>query len=109
MAKYRMVVAHWALVEASMSEHYGLDLHGILTMSWRRFRVLYNHLFVAGHLTQSTPSDSAVMPQSAGGKTPKFDPIDDWNRLAGVPAADKKVRMSFNEFSNNFGLKKKTV
>ena len=104
-----MVVAHWALVEASMSEHYGLDLHGILTMSWRRFRVLYNHLFVAGHLTQNTPDTHTGMTQSAGNSTQKFDPIDDWNRLAGNPEPDKKIRMSFDQFSNSFGVKKKMV
>lgn len=108
-----MIVAQWALVEGSMAEHYGLSLRDIWTMSWRRFRVLYEHLFVAGHLTRVDPSTGQTYTGPQGDPRPvnfqTFDPIDDWNRSVGRPPPEKKRRLSFDEFTQGFGIKKKVV
>lgn len=104
-----MVVAHWALVEGSMSEHYGLSLHDILTMSWRRFRILYQHLFTAGHLTMSSPNTDGFTQQSDPIRASKFDPIDDWNKLVGKAAPDKKSMMSFDQFAAGHGIQKRII
>lgn len=113
-----MIVAQWSLVEGAMAEHYGLGLRDMWDMSWRRFRTLYEHLFVAGHLTRRAPDDPDTYTGPQGDPRPvnfqqqdqqKFDPIDDWNRLTGRPAPDKKRIISFDQFASNFGVKRKVI
>lgn len=108
-----MIVAHWALVEGSMAEHYGVSLHDIWRMSWRRFRTLYDHLFTAGHLTMNNPDqDTSSGPQAdptPPGRQPKFDPIGDWNRIVGKAPPERARRITFDEFANNFGVKREVI
>lgn len=108
-----MIVAQWPLVEGAMAEHYGLSLRDMWDMSWRRFRTLYEHLFVAGHLTRNVPKpDTYTGPQGDPKPTnfqPEFDPIDDWNRLVGKSAPDQKRIISFDQFASNFGVKRKVI
>ena len=110
MAKYRMVTAQWALIEGSMSEHYGLSLRDILTMSWRRFRILYGHLFTAGHLTKiDSDTNTGPVNQRDPKRKVQFDPIDDWNKLVGKPPPDTKRMISFDQFAKGSGIQRKII
>jgi len=39
------VVAQWSKVEAEFAKEYGLSLEELFSMTWRRFKVLFNGVF----------------------------------------------------------------
>lgn len=108
MGRYRQVVAQWALIEGSMAEHYGLSSRDILTMSWRRFRILYRHLFTIGLLVaKEAATGTHNVPDPT--RAVRFNPIDDWNNITGRPAPEKQKMMSFEQFTAGQGIERKIV
>lgn len=108
MGRYRQVAAQWALIEGSMAEHYGLSAKDILTMSWRRFRILYRHLFTIGLLVSNEPATGVDNVPDPTRKV-RFNPIDDWNNLTGRPAPNKQSTVSFDQFAKRQGIERKIV
>jgi hypothetical protein len=102
MGKYRQVVAQWALIEGSMAEHYGLTAHDIFTMSWRRFRILYRHLFTIGLLVENPAVSDGQFPNPE--EKVRFHPINDWNKLAGRTAPEKQSMISFDQYAKREGV-----
>jgi hypothetical protein len=67
----------WKHVEAGFAQYYGLSLHDIWTMSWRRFVVLFDGLYPRPEKDETSN---------------KFDVIEDWNTLAGRPRPDQVLK-----------------
>lgn len=100
----------WALVEGTLADKYDLSLRGIVEMSWRRFVVLYQYLFVSGALTHVNSDDTEPTPTAEdllqGGRA--YDDID-WNEFANKPPADHVRKVSFSEFMDSSGIQRKVV
>lgn len=100
----------WALVEGTLADKYYLSLRDIITMSWRRFVVLYQYLFVSGALTHVNSDDTAQTPTAEallkGGRA--YDDID-WNEFTNKPPADHVRKVSFSEFMDGSGIQRKIV
>ena len=72
-----------------MAFHYNLTTNDILTMSWRRFVVLFDAIWPRqSDDEEGTPSDRHIDPD----KVKKFDVIKDWNALVGSQAEAGKPR-----------------
>ena len=80
ISRYGAVIASWKNVESSFAYHYGLTLHDIWTMSWRRFVVLFDALYPRKAVDDVADSDD------------KFDVIKDWDKLSGAHTADKVTK-----------------
>lgn len=102
----------WSLVEGTLADKYGLSLRDIVTMSWRRFVVLYTYLFTSGALTRVSSDDAAAstpttaQPQLTSGQA--YDDIN-WDQLTGAEPADRHRKLSFSEFMDGSGLTRKVV
>ncbi len=96
-------------MEGSLAANYGLDLRDIWKMSWRRFSVLFRHLFTTGALTR--PDDEADTTPTTDPVTgsERFDAVTDWNKLVGKPPPDQSNSVSFDDFMSRSGVQRKVV
>ena len=110
VAEYRQVLKSWALVEGTLADKYDLSLRDIVTMSWRRFVVIYRYLFTSGALTHAKSNDDAQLPKATdlleGGRA--YDDVD-WNKMANKSPADHVRKVTLSEFMDGSGLPKKVV
>ena len=74
VSRYGAAIVSWKNVEAGFAYNYGLTLHDMWTMSWRRFVVLFDGLYPRPEKDETSD---------------KFDVIEDWNTLAGRPKPDQ--------------------
>ena len=93
-------------MEGALAVTYGVTLLDIWTMSWRRFSILFEHLFETGALSRPDDVDSAPKETAVG---QRFDAVTDWNALVGKPPPDKASSVSFNEFMSKSGIQRKVI
>lgn len=81
---------------------FGLSLHDIMSMSWRRFRTLVRLLPPVQHESAGLEDMSEyVKPTPKEEQT--FDVVNDFDKLAGREPATKVRRLTIDEFMGGAG------
>ena len=82
LGRYGSAIPQWSNLESSMAFHFNLTTQDILTMSWRRFVVLFDALWPRKDDDDEDEEENVQ----------KFDVIKDWNQLVGSQAVAGQPR-----------------
>ncbi len=96
----------WTLVEGALASTFGYSLQDVMTMSWRRFRVVLEYLFATGALGRPGESPGNTHEQQAQRSASATRLVDEvnWDALTGKDTSGvTKTKVDFSDFMKTTG------